>query len=578
MTLPIHPNSISASQIRTEFGATSGNPNTGPVRLGAYRISQTVAGLSNLPLDTGVPQGTSTIGFGNLRGTKLNVVVDCTPPSGQWRSKVNAREDYNDATKVTVIGGFKTRPSSSAGTKVIIHTNGNIGSYVYLSRAYKAVYCTYDVIVGNEECYPQTDGDGNYITDGDGNIVYYCPPIYEQRTELYGYLHFYASPSEIRSAGYTIESKYYIRVFPRQEPNTTPLYRLYNPNNLDHLYTIDINEWNNSGYNQQGIVGYVYASPGANRQPVYRLYKIYNPPSGNCATIIDRLFTTDANEYNNGYNQEGIGFYAPAFVSEDSKGSRNSCSLLTGSWDAATELIVDIGPSARIYGAGGDGGKGGNQGSVGDNGGPGTSALGVSATNSTTIRIASGAIVRGGGGGGGGGGGAQGNRVNRGKGFVTNAGGGGGGGGQGYPGGNGGDLGVGSDPGTQHKAWGSGTAGAAGSLDTAGNAGNGGAGTLGSGCQAFGGGGGGGGFAGGAGSGTSSEGNSSAGGSAGTTAKGGDGGYGQGISSNGYPSYTRGAGTGGDSGHGIVVDTSRSNVTVSNNGTVSSFVYSTTPS
>jgi hypothetical protein len=582
MTLPIHPNSISAYQIRTEFGATSGNPNTGPVRLGAYRISQTVAGLSDLPLDTGVPQGTSTIRFGNLRGTKLNVVVDCTPASGQWRSKVNAREDYNDATKVTVIGGFKTKPPSPANTKVIIHNNGNIGSYVYLSRGRADIYCTYDVIVGNEECYPQTDGDGNYITDGDGNVVYYCPPIYEQRTELYGYLRFYASPSEIKSAGYTLESKYYIRMFPSQEPGTTALYRLYNPNNLDHLYTIDVNEWNNSGYNQEYEVGYVYGYAAPSTNPVYRGYKVYNPPSGNCATLIDRLYTFDVNElYNNGFSVEYNGnpaFYAPAFVSEDSKGSRNSCSLLTGSWDAATELIVDIGPSARIYGAGGDGGKGGNQGGAGNGGGPGTSGIGVNVTGNTTIRIASGAIVRGGGGGGGGGGGAIGNSVSRGKGFVTNAGGGGGGGGQGYPGGNGGDLGVGSDPGTKHKAWGSGTAGGAGSLDTAGNAGNGGAGTLGSGCQAFGGGGGGGGFAGGAGSGTSSEGNYSEGGSAGTTAKGGDGGYGQGISSKGYSSYTCGAGTGGDSGHGIVVDTSRSNVTVSNNGTVSSFVYRTTPS
>jgi hypothetical protein len=554
MTLPIHPNSISASQIRTEFGATSGNPNTGPVRLGAYRISQTVAGLSNLPLDTGVPQGTSTIGFGNLRGTKLNVVVDCTAPSGQWKTKVNAKQDYNDNNNITVIGGFKTRPPSSAGTKVIIHTNGNIGSYVYLSRSSRGVYCTYDVIVGNEECYPQTDGDGNYITDGDGNIVYYCPPIYEQRTNLYGYLHFYASPSEIKSTDYTIESKYYIRVFPRQEPNTTPLYRLYNPNNLDHLYTIDINEWNNSGYNQQGIVGYVYASPGANRQPVYRLYKIYNPPSGNCATIIDRLFTTDANEYNNGYNQEGIGFYAPTFVSDAS--SANSCSLLTGSWDAATDLIVDIGPSARIYGDGGNGGDGGTQGANGANGLAGTSGIGVIATNSTTIRIASGAIVAGGGGGGGGGGGAVGARVNRGKGFLTYAGGGGGGGGAGYPGGAGGNGGVASKPGVENQSYNSGTAGAGGTLDSGGTNGGGGAATLGPGCQAFGGAGGGGG---------------------GRSSNGGTGVLGSQASSNGQNGYVGSGGAGGPNGHGIVINVPSTSVTISNNGSVNEIVYNTIP-
>ena len=54
MTLPVSPNSISADQIRTEFGAISGI--YGPVSLGAYRISQTVSGLENMPLDTGIPQ------------------------------------------------------------------------------------------------------------------------------------------------------------------------------------------------------------------------------------------------------------------------------------------------------------------------------------------------------------------------------------------------------------------------------------------------------------------------------------------------------------------------------------------
>ena len=49
MTTPV--GIISASDIRTEFGATSGDQNTGPVSLGAYRISQTVSGMSGLSLD-----------------------------------------------------------------------------------------------------------------------------------------------------------------------------------------------------------------------------------------------------------------------------------------------------------------------------------------------------------------------------------------------------------------------------------------------------------------------------------------------------------------------------------------------
>jgi hypothetical protein len=436
---------ISATDIRNEFGASGANNS---VSLGNYRVSQTVSGMTNLALDNGydingnivplVPQGTSAIGFGNLREKKLNVVIDYTAPPGQWKTKVSARQDYNDNNNLTVIGAFKSRPSSSAGTKVIIHTNGNIGSYVYLSRGSKGVYCTYDVIVGYDE---------------------FGIEIYETQTNLYGYLHFYASFSEITSTDFTIESKYYIRMFPGQEPNTTPLYRLYNPNNLDYLYTIDVNEWNNSGYVQEAIVGYVYGYAAPSTQPVYRGYKIYDTPSsGVCATLIDRLLATDINELsNNGYTIEfsnNPAFYAPTFV--DYPSSANSCSLLTGSWDATTDLNINIGPSGRVYGAGGDGGNGGSYGSgyytasngpsqsfpttaPGGNGGDGTTAIAIQ----YPTRIINNGVIRSGRGGGGGGATGYGYDVHdvrpcaNGRSYPL-IGGAGGAGGSGYPAGSGG--------------------------------------------------------------------------------------------------------------------------------------------
>ena len=42
--------SISASDISREFGQVTN------ISFGAYRISQSVGSLSNLPLDTGIPQ------------------------------------------------------------------------------------------------------------------------------------------------------------------------------------------------------------------------------------------------------------------------------------------------------------------------------------------------------------------------------------------------------------------------------------------------------------------------------------------------------------------------------------------
>ena len=111
--------SISFSQIANEFGLPSGR------NLGAYRISQSVGTLSNLPLDTGIPQSGS-ISFSNFYGKRLNTVVDLFSIP-QDSSRRVARNRYNN-NFVIVIGGFRSRPSSSSGTKVYINVNQRIGS------------------------------------------------------------------------------------------------------------------------------------------------------------------------------------------------------------------------------------------------------------------------------------------------------------------------------------------------------------------------------------------------------------------------------------------------------------------
>ena len=92
--------------------------------------------------------------------------------------------------------------------------------------------------------------------------------------------------------------------------------------------------------------------------------------------------------------------------------SVNECSLRTGGgWASGTKVTIQVGPSGRIYGAGGDGGTGGDvngdnrnpsDGSVGENG---TSAIGIQ-YNNTVIKVRSGGNIVTGYGGGGGGGGA----------------------------------------------------------------------------------------------------------------------------------------------------------------------------
>lgn len=110
---------ISFSQIANEFGTPTGR------NLGAYQVSQSVGNFSNLPLDTGIPQSGS-IAFSNFYSKKLNVVVDLYSIPN-FSQRLSARVRYNNQN-VIVIGGFKSRPASSSGTRVIINVDRIIGS------------------------------------------------------------------------------------------------------------------------------------------------------------------------------------------------------------------------------------------------------------------------------------------------------------------------------------------------------------------------------------------------------------------------------------------------------------------
>jgi hypothetical protein len=121
MTLP-SSGSISASQIRTEFGASGSNNS---VSLGNYRKSVSVGVYSNLPLDDGIPQGTAAIGLGNFRGKSLNVVLDLGTDT---EYRVNLKTKYDNSTP-TMVGGYATKPTNTSGKKILISIdNKSIGS------------------------------------------------------------------------------------------------------------------------------------------------------------------------------------------------------------------------------------------------------------------------------------------------------------------------------------------------------------------------------------------------------------------------------------------------------------------
>ncbi len=113
---------ISWSQMTAEFGTPSGK------NLGAFRVSQDVGELGELPLDTGIPQSGS-ISFSQFYNKKLNVVVDFH--SGGTVYRKSARTEYDNGN-VTYVGNFKSGnpPSTGTGSKVIIHVNKDIGSEI----------------------------------------------------------------------------------------------------------------------------------------------------------------------------------------------------------------------------------------------------------------------------------------------------------------------------------------------------------------------------------------------------------------------------------------------------------------
>ena len=106
---------ISFGNIANEFGLPPGR------NFGAYRVNQSIGSLGNLPLSTGVPQS-GPISFSNFYNKSLNMVVDYFTSGDGNIIGGDARRRYN-AGRVVVVGGFRSRPSSTSNTKVIIHLN-----------------------------------------------------------------------------------------------------------------------------------------------------------------------------------------------------------------------------------------------------------------------------------------------------------------------------------------------------------------------------------------------------------------------------------------------------------------------
>jgi hypothetical protein len=132
--------------------------------------------------------------------------------------------------------------------------------------------------------------------------------------------HFYTLSAVERntanSSGYSDESVGFNGYSPQgtSVAGASPVYRAYNPVNLDHLYTTSFSEYvaaQNAGYRLEGVGFNDYASLNDPEStvfvnPVYRLYAL---------STGDHFYTTSAAERDlaaaNGYSSEGVAFYTP---------------------------------------------------------------------------------------------------------------------------------------------------------------------------------------------------------------------------------------------------------------------------
>lgn len=410
---------ISLSQIANEFGLPSSK------RLGAYRVSETYGALTNIPLDTGVPQS-GTIRFSDFYNKKLNIIVDgysgtpATPPATFHFDSVSA------IGRASIpLYTYQTNPS-------LYPADAPITSPDFVSRYGVSPFNLRNSAVINN---PNPEGNFTWVFSSvslpaDGN--YRIKSVVDDTATI-------AIGSYLLNAGFGASA-------------------------VDTTVFLNAGTYNIAVSYNQGAYGSI--AGGNLSYFALTIDRVIPPTSISAASFLEKLGAK--NRFVNNFVYMVGGFrgkpsntsthkviiHINTLVYNPTKGYKNSVAFRTGYWDSGTELIIDIGPDGRIIGAGGDGGRGGDAGSGGQRGQDGGSAMAI--LHPCIIRNR-GYIQRGHGGGGGGNGinytdvetytytvsGKKGSSTRTGTRDVPSSSpGGGGGGGAGLP------IGIGAAPGT----------------------------------------------------------------------------------------------------------------------------------
>lgn len=453
MPTPSSGNPISFLDIANEFGF--------PVRknLGAYRIRQNVGTLTDLPLDTGIPQsvsiGSSSIRFSNFYDKRLNIVVDYTYP-------------FSFSSSETIL------PSSVVSTT---NLSANINDLNEGVDNFNGVYATNSALNSNTNLVLGFSTPPNFLKIGSNLQT------------------FRARVRKNASGGNTTTVRIRVRENGGSTLDTSSTFTITSTTGENISFTWDASILNSlNGADVEIVIEQVSGGTSATASS-RRWIEI---DTADWIATLSTLIAGGKNGrqiYNEGiYNvviggaSNGIEKEPPIDPSQNykitinlnteygaNKGAITNCAFRTGNWrtstgDALTSLRLELGAAAVLYGAGGDGGNSNTDHNTDNIADANPGAAGLNGTSALGIEYPTTVINRGRIQSGGGGGGAGGSEFYRSGKSNRRSTGGGGGGGSGY------EYSRGGLSSTNNSGGGNqGSNGQRGSFQTAGNGGAGGA-------------------------------------------------------------------------------------------------------
>jgi len=281
----------------------------------AFTLGRFATGANAVaPLSVDVNWGDATTDtiIGNLT-TAGNITAQshAYASSGNYTVTATVTDSNHHTSSATFGVTVGAVPDVSIAGSVGYGTNGNVTGLsdvmVYLDTNNNGA------LDAGETCL-YTDANGNYVFSnlpaGHYTVRDVPPGGYVQTSPVTGYL------NVTLTAGQTVTAQNFLDV-PTGNATQLAVYRLYSPVTLEHLYTTDPREYNTlesyvGTWNGEGEVFSEYSGPatvgGITDEPLYRLY---NP------AVLQHLWTTDFNEYSvlatEGWNQENIvGYVFPA--------------------------------------------------------------------------------------------------------------------------------------------------------------------------------------------------------------------------------------------------------------------------